>query len=122
MIAIVSCVALIGFPRLEQSLHVLEQRQTASEVMARLRQVRARAILNDRPTAFAVGRDHRSFGASDGGAWSAPPGVELSSGGRAIAFFGDGSSRGGVVWVSAAGRSLGISVAPATGAIGKVGR
>ncbi len=121
VVAITSLVALIGFPRLQQGLLTFAQRQTVSVVVARLRQIRAEAMLNDEPMAFAIGRDGRRFGASDGVAARTPPGVELSSSNRTVAFYGDGSSSGGSIWVSAARHGERVMVAPATGGV-SVGR
>ncbi len=119
VVAITSLVTLIGFPRLQQSLRILSQRQTAAVVAARLREARADAMSADRARAFVVGADGRGFAATGRGFARTPPGVELSAPtGRAIVFFGDGSSNGGAVWVSAGRRSTPIIVAPATGAVG----
>jgi type II secretory pathway pseudopilin PulG len=116
-LAITSLVALIGFPRLQQALIGASQRQTVAVVAAQLRQVRTAALRTDRPQALAVFADGGGFAAL-GATSTVRPGLRLSSGsGRAIAFYGDGSSPGGVIWVTAGGRSLPVTVAPVTGAI-----
>jgi type II secretory pathway pseudopilin PulG len=121
-LAITTLVALIAFPRVQQALVSLAQKQTVAVVAARLRQVRADALTGDRATAFAVAADGRGYGASNSPFARTLPGVELHAPqGRAIAFYGDGSSSGGAVWVSAGRSSVAVSVAPATGTV-SVGR
>ncbi len=127
VVALTSLVALIGFPRLQQSLQVFSQHETVSIVAAQLRQTRAEAIRKDQPAIFAISPDGKGYATSGGAVSATPPGVSLQSRsapgmtGGAIAFFGDGSSTGGAVWVSAGGRSLPIYVAPATGAVSGAG-
>jgi len=124
-VAITVLAALIGFPRLQQVLLIYSQRQTVSVVAERLREAHAGALARDGPVAAAVGAGGRALGVSNTSPTITPPGVGLSSpGGRVIIFFGDGSSNGGVVWVTAAGRSVPVWVVAATGsvAIGRKGQ
>ena len=121
VVAITSLVALIGFPRLQQELLTLAQRQTVCVVAARLRQVRAEAMVGDRPMVFAIGRDGLDFRASDGASARTPPGVELNAARPGVTFYVDGSSSGGSIWVRAGRRSVPVFVAPVTGAV-SVGR
>ncbi len=113
VVAITTMVALIGFPRMQQGLLTLAQRQTVSVVAARLRQARAEALRRDMPVVFAIAPDGRAYGASDGGLAQAPVGVSLTTpsgpGGR-ILFHGDGSSSGGAVWVSAGRRTIAVLI------------
>jgi type II secretory pathway component PulJ len=121
-VAITVLAALIGFPRLQQVLLIYSQRQTVSVVAERLREAHAGALAADRPVAFAVARNGRALAVSGMAPAVTPPGVGLSSPeGRTIIFFGDGSSNGGVVWVTAANRSVPVWVVSATGAVA-VGR
>jgi len=121
-LAITSLVALVGFPRLQQALIGASQRQTVAAVAAQLRQVRSAALRTDHAQALTVFADGGGFAAL-GQASTVRPGLRLSSGsGRAIAFYGDGSSPGGVIWVTAGGRSLPVTVAPVTGAISVAAR
>ncbi|HEY5072443.1 MAG TPA: hypothetical protein VII63_10470 [Caulobacteraceae bacterium] len=118
VVTIAALVAMIGFPRLQQGLLTLSQRQTVSVVAARLREVRADALRSDRRLVFAISQDGRAFGASGEVFSRTSPGVEMSARPSGlISFYGDGSSSGGAVWVSAARRSVPIVVAPATGAV-----
>lgn len=118
VVAIIGLIAAIGFPALQKSLASLSWRQTVAVVTARLRQVRADALRADRPMAFVIAADGRGYSAPGGGMVATPPGVELSSpSGKAIGFYGDGSSSGGAVWISAAGRSTPVRVSAATGAV-----
>jgi hypothetical protein len=121
-VAITLLAALIGFPRLQQVLLIYSQRQTVSIVAERLREAHAGALAGDRPVAFAIASNGRALGVSGMAPAVTPQGVGLSSPGRrAIVFFGDGSSSGGVVWVTAANRSIPVWVVSATGAVA-VGR
>jgi general secretion pathway protein H len=117
-VAVIGLAASVGFPRLQQSLASLSWRESIAVVAARLRQVRADALRTGNVTAFVIAHDGRGYSAPGGGFVPTPPGVELTSpSGRAIGFYGDGSSSGGSIWVSARGRSLPVRVSPATGAI-----
>ena len=120
VVALTSMVALIGFPRMQQSLQALAQRQTVAVVAARLREARAQAMRQDAPAVFALASDGRSYGTVGGPVNDAPSGVSLAtprgSDGR-IAFYGDGSSTGGVVWVRSAQRAIGVYVTTPGGAI-----
>ena len=123
VVAITTMIALIGFPRLQQGVLILSQRQTVSIVAAQLRQSRAEALLHDHPVVFAVAADGRAFGAPGRAATATPPGVSLTarqSAGARIVFYGDGSSSGGEIWIRAAGRAMGVAVAPPGGAVSVV--
>jgi len=121
-IAITSLIALVGFPRLQQALLGLAQRQTVAVVAAHLRQVRAAALWTDQRRALVITADGRGYAAS-GTISAVPPGVELSSsGGGPITFYGDGSTTGGVIWVTAARHSVPVIVTPVSGAISVGGR
>ena len=118
VVTILSATAAIGFPRLQQGLLALSQRQTVTAVSARLRLAQAEALRRDAPVVFAVAPDGRAYGLADAPATPTPPGVRLETPapGR-IAFFGDGSSNGGQVQVRAAGRSTPVSVAALSGVV-----
>jgi len=119
VVAITSMVALVGFPRMQQGLLTLAQRETVSVVAARLRQARGEALRRDGPVVFAIGADGRTYGTSGGVVTPTPSGVTLAAdgSGRRIAFYGDGSSSGGVIWVRAARRAIAVAVAPLGGAV-----
>ncbi|HEY7852757.1 MAG TPA: type II secretion system protein [Caulobacteraceae bacterium] len=118
VIAIVGLVAAIGFPRLQNSLATMGWRETVAVVTTRLRQVRADALRTDRPAAFVIAADGHGFSAPGGGTVATPAGVELSSPtGKVIGFYGDGSSSGGAIWVSAGRRGTPVRVSPGTGAV-----
>ncbi len=120
LVAITALVSLIGFPSLRQGLLVLEQRQTAAVIAARLRQARAEALRRDTATVFAIAPDGRAYGAPDGVMRRTPAGVSLSARGEGdgrIFFQGDGSSSGGVVRIRAARRALSVTVASPGGAV-----
>jgi prepilin-type N-terminal cleavage/methylation domain-containing protein len=118
VVAIVGLAAAIGFPRLQQALATVSRRETVSAVAAELREARAAALRADRPRQFVVARDGRAYAGPGSGAVRTAWGVELRpTSSRMIAFFGDGSSTGGALWVSAQGRSTLVRVSPATGAI-----
>ncbi len=117
VVAITALVSLIGFPRLQQGITRLSQRQTVSAVAERLREARAGALRGDRPTTFQVAANGRAYGWSGGRRWGVPPGIAVGPGGGSISFFADGSSNGGAVWILAGRRPLYVQVAPATGAV-----
>jgi general secretion pathway protein H len=115
VVAITSLVAMVGFPRLQQGLLRMAQRETVALVAAQLRRARADAQRLDRPTLFAIAPNGQSYQTSDGQVARTPPGVEVTvqaGGGQSIAFFADGSSSGGRLWVSAARLAVPIIVAP----------
>ena len=123
-VAVTTLVSLLLLTNLQPQLLVYAQHQTVGVVAERLREAHAGALGRDGPVAAAVGARGRALGVSGMSPTVTPPGVGLSSpGGRTIVFFGDGSSTGGVVWVSAAGRSTPVWVVAATGsvAIGRKG-
>jgi type II secretory pathway pseudopilin PulG len=115
-VALIGFVSMIAFPRLQQSLTAFSQRATEAEVAARLRQTRADAVRLDRPRLFEVADDGRGYGASGWPFMRVAAGIELNASGP-ITFFGDGSSSGGQVFVSAGKRSLGLAVQPSTGRV-----
>jgi len=120
VVAITTLIALIGFPRMQQSLLTLSQRQTVAVVASRLREARAEALKRDRPAAFSVAADGRVYGASVGEPATAPLGVTLAlaaAGSGRIVFYGDGSSSGGQVLVRTAQRTIAVRVVPQTGVV-----
>lgn len=117
VVAITTMAAMIGFPRMQQALLTLSERQTATVIGEVLRQARADAMLRDEPVIFVV--DAHAYGEGEAGIRT-PPGVTLSArqapGGR-IAFYGDGSSSGGQVIVHATGGIIRLTVAPLGGSV-----
>jgi type II secretory pathway component PulJ len=121
-VAVTTLVSLILFLNLQPQMLIYAQHQVVSVVAERLREAHAGALAADQPVAFAVAPNGRALGVSGMAPALTPRGVGLSSpGGRVIVFFGDGSSNGGVIWVTAANRSIPVWVVPATGAVA-VGR
>lgn len=121
-IAVLALVTMTAFPRLEQGLLAMSRRQAAAAIAARLREVRADALLNDQRRVFAVAADGRSFLSTGYPRAGLPPGVEIAGGsGGVIAFYGDGSSSGGAVFVSAGRRTTPVLVSGATGAVSAAG-
>ncbi|MBA3811689.1 MAG: prepilin-type N-terminal cleavage/methylation domain-containing protein, partial [Caulobacteraceae bacterium] len=62
VVAITALVSLIGFPRLQQGLTRLSQRQTVSAEAERLREARAGALRGDRSVTFKVAANGRAYG------------------------------------------------------------
>ncbi len=117
-VAVTTLVSLLLLTNLQPQMLVYAQHQTVSVVGERLREAHAGALARDGPVAAAVGARGRALGVTGMNPAVTPPGVALSSpGGRVIVFFGDGSSTGGVVWVTAAGRSIPVWVVAATGSV-----
>lgn len=116
VIAILVLVSLIGFPRLQQGLLSLSQRETAASVEERLRDARAVALMNNRRVVFQVAGNGRDYGWR-GSVASVGPGVRLVAASGPITFDGDGSSTGGGVWVMAGRRGYLIGVDAVTGAV-----
>jgi len=121
VVAIMSLVTLIAFPRLQQTLLTLARRQTTFAVVEHLREARATAILKDQPVVFSVADNGRLYGwrgatARTGG------GVYLRSANGPIAFFADGTSSGGSIWITANKRSYLVGVDAGNGAVGVLRR
>jgi general secretion pathway protein H len=116
VVTITTMVTLIGFPQLQQGLLTLSRRQTATAVVERLREARATAMLTDRPVVFALGSNGRVYGWR-GQTSKTGPGVYLSAASGPIAFYADGTSSGGAVWVTAARRSYLVGVDGDNGAV-----
>ncbi len=117
VVAITMLVTLIGFPRLQQGLLTLSQRETAVTLEARLREARATALIENHPIIFSVLAGGRTYGWRNALVQSAP-GVTVASVNGPIGFFGDGTSTGGAVWVTAGRRSYLVGVDAANGAVG----
>jgi Tfp pilus assembly protein FimT len=117
VVAITGLVAMIGFPRLQQEMLTLARRQTATAVVERLREARATAMLTDRPVVFSVANGGHAFGWR-GQVAQAGAGVYLTAVNGPIAFYEDGSSTGGAVWVTAARRSYLVGVDSSNGSVG----
>jgi general secretion pathway protein H len=119
VVAIVSLVSLIGFPRLQQGLLAMSQQQAVAVVAARLRQARADALSTDTPVIFRAAPDGRAYRVSNGPVAKPPPGVtvEPTTSGGAIAFYGDGSSSGGSVIVRAKLRAVPVNVMAPSGVV-----
>ena len=116
VVAIVGLVAAIAFPRLQQGLLALSQRQAVAVLTARVRQTRAEALDRDAAAVFAVAADGRSYAAGGSPRVAVPPGVTLSATpDRRIAFYGDGSSTGGRIVVRAGRRTTTLAIAQAGG-------
>jgi general secretion pathway protein H len=120
-LVVLGITVLIGalvFPDVERSLQSLALRQTAAVVQANLRVARGEALRGDQMIAFSVDADGGGYGWTTGPAQRAPRGVELTlSNRRPITFFPDGSSSGGEVALTGAGRQVTVSVDPQTGAV-----
>ncbi|MGI9169267.1 MAG: hypothetical protein ACR2FH_03710 [Caulobacteraceae bacterium] len=121
-VAVTLLVSLLLLVNLQPQLVVYAHRQSVGVVASRLREARAWALRRDAPIAAAVGGRGRVLGVSGMAPTVTPAGVGLSTpGDRPIVFFGDGSSSGGVVWVTAANHSVPVWVVAATGSVA-VGR
>ena len=116
MVAILMMVSLMAFPRLQQGLLALSQRQTAASVEERLREARATALMDERPVTFQVAGNGRDYGWR-GAVASASPGVRLAASQGPITFAADGTSTGGGVWVLVGRRGYLIVVDAANGAV-----
>ena len=119
VVTITAMVSLIIFPRLQQGLSNLVQRQSASLVAAQLRQARGAAIARDGPVTFQIARDGRSDVTSTGQRAPTPVGVSLffRDGADRIVFYGDGTATGGIVGVRSGAHVLSVSVAPVDGSV-----
>ncbi|MGI8841980.1 MAG: hypothetical protein ACR2F8_14545 [Caulobacteraceae bacterium] len=115
-------VTLLALTNLQPRMVIYAQHQTVAVVAERLREAHADALARDGPVAAAVAAGGRALGVSGMSPAITPAGVGLASpGGRTIVFFGDGSSNGGVIWVTAAGHTPPVWVVTATGSVA-VGR
>jgi len=116
VVTITALLALIAFPKLQQTLSGFAERETVAAAVARLREARADAMRLGQPRLFEVGRDGRGFVATGWTYMAAPRGVSLGAS-DAITFFADGSSSGGAVFVNDGRCQTRLDVASATGAI-----
>ena len=118
VMAITALVAGVGFPGVEHAIAAFSQRLTIDEVATRLHEAAAEARLRDAPVGFAVASDGAAYGLTGQAAAPVRPGVTLAVAPRAAAtggagpvvFFGDGSSSGGEILVTAAGATTAIEV------------
>jgi type II secretory pathway pseudopilin PulG len=117
VVGIISLVIAIAFPRLQQNMVTLVRRQTATAVVERLREAHATALLKDQPVVFSVADNGRMYGWR-GSTARTNAGVYLRAANGPIAFYGDGTSSGGGVWITSARRSYLVGVDPGNGAIG----
>jgi type II secretory pathway pseudopilin PulG len=121
VVGIMSLVVMISFPRLQQNMVTLVRRQAATAVVERLREAHATALLKDQPVVFSVADNGRLYGWR-GSTARTNAGVYVRSANGPIAFYGDGTSSGGVVSITSARRSYLVGVDPGNGAIGVVRR
>ncbi len=117
VVGIMSLVIAIAFPRLQQNMVTLVRRQTATAVVERLREAHATALLKDQPVVFSVADNGRMYGWR-GSTARTNAGVYLRAANGPIAFYGDGTSSGGGVWITSAKRSYLVGDDPGNGAIG----
>jgi type II secretory pathway pseudopilin PulG len=117
VVGIMSLVITVAFPRLQQSMVTLVRRQAATAVVERLREAHATALLKDQPIVFSVADNGRLYGWR-GSTARTNAGVYLRPTSGPIAFYGDGTSSGGAVWITSARRSYLIGVDPGNGAVG----
>lgn len=121
VVGITALVAFIGFPKMQQAMLAMSQRETVSMVAARLREARAQALSSDQPVVFAVTADGRTFGVlGERAPGKAAPGVSVAPADgspRQIVFYGDGTSSGGVILVRGGQRASGVATEPQNGAV-----
>jgi prepilin-type N-terminal cleavage/methylation domain-containing protein len=119
VLAITALIAGIGFPRMQGQIAAQEWRTGVASVAALLRTARAQALRSGAVTTVSVAPDGHRLHLGDAEPVVLPASVVVKSP-RPLAFFGDGSSRGGEIAVRGAGRSVRIRVAPATGLLTQV--
>jgi type II secretory pathway pseudopilin PulG len=115
VVSITALVALLGFPQLRRGLDGMARRETAANVVERLREARGEAMRSDRAVAFALASDHQGYGVVGEAQARTAPGVTIRVTGDAagrLIFYGDGSSSGGVVRIDGGGREMVITVSP----------
>jgi len=121
VLGITGLVVMVGFPRLQQAMQTLARRQIATAVVERLREAHATALLKDRPIVFSVADRGRLYG-WPGATAHTTGGVYLTPVNGPIAFYGDGTSSGGGVWITGARRSYLVGVDPVNSAVGVLRR
>jgi type II secretory pathway pseudopilin PulG len=117
VLGIMALVITVGFPRLQQSMTTLVRRQTATAVVERLREAHATAMLRDRPIVFSVADNGRLYG-WNGSTARTNAGIFLKTTSGPIAFYGDGSSSGGAVWITSARHGYLVGVDAGNSAVG----
>ncbi len=115
VLAIAALIAGIGFPQLQRQIAAQEWRTGVASVGALLRTARARAVRSGGVTVIVVAADGHQLRVGDTEPMQLPASVSARMA-TPLAFFADGSARGGeIAVVGAAGHIARIRIAPATG-------
>lgn len=119
VISILSLVSGILFPSVDKALRRQAFVDSTRRIESALRAARALAIRSGAPVRFAVSRDRHSV-TYDAVIERLPDTSIITSTGRDIVFFADGSAQGGTVDISDRTRSVRLSVRTAIGAIERI--
>ena len=116
VLAIAGLISGILFPGLRTAMDAQEFRATAAAAGLALRHARADALRTGQPRRFVAAPDGRAFGV-DETTQSVPLALSVQSSPRAILFFADGTSGGGIVRIVGARRTTRFDVMPDTGLV-----
>ena len=115
-LALAAMIGAIAFPLLGSAVPTAVLAQARSELLSDLRTARGQALRSGIPAALEVSADGRSYGWTGGGRHALAATIRLQTIGQPLAFYPDGSARGGGLILTAAGRRAGVAVGP-TGAV-----
>jgi general secretion pathway protein H len=114
VIGILGLVAGLVFPTWSSPLRRVQLYEARSALVAHLRDARADSVRSGDSVTLELSDDGRAYGWEQSRA-VLPAGVGIDGEPRAIAFFADGSSSGGVLRLKDAHRALTIQIDPASG-------
>ncbi len=117
VMALTAMLSAIAFPQLDDAVDRLRLSQASAMIVSDLQRARGEAQRRG-AASFAIRADGRSYVVAAGRAVALPNGARLSTrDGRALAFFADGSSSGGVLLLQDGGRRVLFGVDAATGLV-----
>jgi general secretion pathway protein H len=114
VIGILGLVAGLVFPTWSSPLRRVQLYEARSALVAHLRDARADSVRSGDSVTLELSDDGRAYGWEQSRA-VLPAGVGIDGEPRAITFFADGSSSGGVLRLKDAHRALTIQIDPASG-------
>lgn len=114
VLGIAGLIAGLGFPQLRAQIAAQEWRSSVAGTMALLRSARATAIRSGSTATISLAPDGGALRLDGRDAMPVPASVKLGIA-TPVRFASDGSSSGGDISVMTRGRTMRISVAPATG-------
>lgn len=116
-LAVMALISGLVFPAVGQGVAAVAFQQAVSGLEADLAMARAQALRTGEPVELAIDATGRGYGWTPGPQRALIAGLALSPAGGELRFFADGSSSGGGLTLSQAGRQARFAVNPDTGAV-----